>query len=300
MQPGGGVCYSIELAWGRWRRWYLRHFRPGYVRRMAGLRRGDCTGAPHQVLDPRDLKYCRNVCRCEWDKADDPFAWRDKIPFARWGLAELQLMGWPLLALTVFFAWYWWYVAPVFGALLAVIVWFFRDPPRRVPPEPGLLVSPADGKVVEVTRVERDEFVGGPAVRIGIFLSLVNVHLNRAPEAARVISLQYHPGEFLSALDPESAVRNENMWIGLEEETPPYRRMALRQIAGRVARRIVCPLRPGDVLARGEKIGMIKLGSRTEMILPDDPGLHVEVSVGQRVKAGTTVVARREPSKEVI
>ena len=301
VQPGGGVCYSIELAWGRWRRWYLKHFRPGYVRRMAALRRGDCTGAPHEVLDPRDLKYCRNLCQCQWDKADDPFAWRDRIPFARWGLAELQLMGWPLLCLTVFFAWYGWYVAPVFGfpvalvfgALLALVVWFFRDPPRRIPQEPGLLVSPADGKVVEVTRLDRDEFIGGPAVRIGIFLSIFSVHLNRAPAAARVISLRYQPGDFISALDPECAVRNENIWIGLEEETAPHRRMVVRQIAGAVARRIVCPLRPGDVLARGEKIGMIKLGSRTELILPDEPDLRIEVKPGDRVRAGRSVVARR-------
>jgi phosphatidylserine decarboxylase len=260
---------------------------------MAALRHGDCAGAPHDVLDPRDLKYCRNLCQCGWDRKDDPFAWREHIPFARWGLAELQLMGWPLLCLTVFFAWYWWYVAPVPAILLALVVWFFRDPPRRIPEEPGLLVSPADGKVVEITRLERDEFIGGPAVRVGIFLSILNVHLNRAPEAARVIALRYHPGEFVSALDPRSAECNENMWIGLEEEAPPYRRMVVRQIAGAVARRIVCPLRPGDALARGQKIGMIKLGSRTELIVPEEPELRMEVKLGDRVRAGASVVARR-------
>ncbi len=104
VQPGGGVCYRIELAWGRWRRWWLKQFRPGYVRRMAALRRGDPAGAPHEILDPRDLKYCRNRCACDWDPADDPFRWRDRLPFARWGLAELQLMGWPLLALTILLA----------------------------------------------------------------------------------------------------------------------------------------------------------------------------------------------------
>ena len=73
VQPGGGLCYRIELAWGRWRRWWLKRFRPGYVRRMAALRRGDPAGAPHEILDPRDLKYCRNRCNCDWDPADDPF-----------------------------------------------------------------------------------------------------------------------------------------------------------------------------------------------------------------------------------
>ena len=86
VQPGGGVCYQIELAWGRLRRWYLRTFRPGYVRRMAALRRGATAGAPHEILDPRDLKYCRNRCECDWDAADDPFRWRDgcRLPAGDW------------------------------------------------------------------------------------------------------------------------------------------------------------------------------------------------------------------------
>lgn len=292
VQPGGGVCYRLELAWGNWRRWYLKRFRPGYVRRMAELRQGDCQGAPHEILDPRDLKYCRNLCSCDWEPEHDPFLWREKIPFARWGLAELQIMGWPLLGLTLLLGYFFWYLAVVPAVLLALVVYFFRDPPRRIPAGPGLVVSPADGLVSEITRLEHDEFVGGPAVRIGIFLSIFNVHLNRSPSDARVIALRYSPGEFLNALDPASALRNENMWIGLEEDVPPYRRMVVRQIAGAIARRIVCPLRPGENLARGEKIGMIKLGSRTELILPDCEGLKVEVEVGRRVKAGSTLMAR--------
>ena len=286
------MCYRLELAWGHWRRWYLKRFRPGYVRRMAELRQGDCQGAPHEILDPRDLKYCRNLCSCDWDPEHDPFRWRESVPFARWGLAELQLMGAPLLAATLLLGYFFWYLAPIPGVLLALVIYFFRDPPRRIPAGPGLIVSPADGKIAEITRLEHDEFVGGPAVRIGIFLSIFNVHLNRSPADARVIALRYSPGEFLNALDPASALRNENMWIGLEEDVPPYRRMVVRQIAGAIARRIVCPLRPGENLARGEKIGMIKLGSRTELILPDGEGLKVEVEVGRRVKAGSTLMAR--------
>ncbi len=299
VQPGGGVCYRIELAWGRWRRWWLRRLRPGYVRRMAELRRGgDPDGAPHEILDPRDLKYCRNRCRCDWDPADDPFGWRERLPLARWGLAELQLMGWPLLALTAWLAigpaGYLKYIAVAPGVVLLLIVYFFRDPPRRVPPEPGLLVSPADGKIAEVTHLDHDEFIGGKAVRIGIFLSIFNVHLNRSPAQARVIALRYSPGEFLNALNPQSAIRNENTWIGLEEEAPPHRKLVVRQISGAIARRIVCSLRPGEVVARGHKFGMIKLGSRTELILPATDDLKIEVEVGRRVKAGRSVLARYE------
>ena len=196
-------------------------------------------------------------------------------------------MGWPLAAAMVAAGYFHWWLAILPAVPLALIVYFFRDPPRRIPQEPGLIVSPADGTIAEVTRVEHDEFIGGPAVRIGIFLSIFNVHINRAPLACRAVALRYSPGEFLNALRPESAVRNENMWIGLEEESPPHRRLAVRQISGAIARRIVCDLRPGEALQRGEKFGMIKLGSRTELILPDVEGLSVDAAVGRRVRAGS-------------
>jgi phosphatidylserine decarboxylase len=293
VQPGGGVCYSLELAWGSVRRWYLRTFRRGYVARMAELRHGDATGAPHEILDPRDLKYCRNLCTAAWKEQDDPFAWRERIPFARWGLAELQLMGYPLLAGTVAVAMtrYWPLAVPL-AVVLFLIVYFFRDPPRRIPQGPGLMVSPADGKVVEILEMPHDEFIGGPAVRIGLFLSIFNVHLNRVPCDSRVLSLRYSPGKFLSALRPESARENEAMWIGLEDTGPSRRRLVVRQIAGQFARRIVCGLRPGEELPRGKQFGMIKLGSRTELILPATAGLEIVTKLGERVAAGSSVLAR--------
>lgn len=291
VQPGGGACYRIELAWGRLRRWYLRTFRPGYVRRMAALRHGSTEGAPHPILDPRDLKYCRNVCDCDWDERDDPFHWRERLPFARWGLAELQLMSYPLIAMAVLGGWFHWLLAVPPLVVCGLVIWFFRDPPRRVPSESGLLVSPADGVIAEITRLEHDEFIGGPAVRIGIFLSIFNVHINRSPAAARVLRLRYFPGQFLNALNPESTLRNENLWIGLEEFEPPHRRLVVRQIAGLFARRIVCNLRSDECIARGHKFGMIKLGSRTELICPDDPSLEIRVLPGEKVKAGSTILA---------
>ncbi|MGD0515946.1 MAG: phosphatidylserine decarboxylase [Thermoguttaceae bacterium] len=292
VQPGGGVCYRIELAWGVWRRWWLKRFRGNYVRRMAQLRRGSCDAAPHEILDPRDLKYCRNACQCDWDKADDPFRWRDRLPFARWGLAEMQIFGWPLLALTILAAVYVWYLAFVPGILFFLVVYFFRDPQRRVPAGQGVIVSPADGKITEVAYLDHEEFIGGPAVRISIFLSIFNVHLNRAPVESRVISLRYAPGGFMSATRPESAISNENTWIGWEEESPPHRRLIVRQISGAIARRIVCDLRPGEVLARGQKFGMIKFGSRTDLILPHTQELKLEIEVGDRVKAGITMMGK--------
>ncbi len=301
VQPGGGWVYRLELAWGRLRRWYLRHFRPGYVKRMAQLRQGSCQGAPHEVLDPRDLKYICNRCDCHWPPEHDPFRWRERLPFARWGLAELQVFSYPLLAAGAGLLWLggpWAWGAVVPWGLAGLVISFFRDPPRRVPAEPGVVVSPADGKVVVLEELEQHEWIGGPAVKIGIFLSIFNVHLNRSPEKMRCIALEYSPGEFRNALDPRSADVNESMTLLLESPQEPYRRMVVRQICGAIARRIVCAVRPGQVLERGEKFGMIKLGSRTELLLPREPGLQVLVKLGQRVQAGSTPVARYEEGED--
>ncbi len=293
VQPGGGRCYEIELAWGRLRRWYLKTFRSGYVERMAASRRGDTEGAPHEILDPRDLKYCCNLCTAHWSPEDDPFRWRESIPFARWGLAELQLMGWPLLFVTVLLwtfcgPWRWLAIAPAIA--LGLVVYFFRDPTRVIPSDPNAIVSPADGTIAEVTEVDHYDFLDGPAVRIGIFLSIFNVHVNRAPRRACVVDMHYKPGEFLNAMNPESALRNEFLWIGLAEVDAPHRKLAVRAISGLIARRIVCVLKPGQEVRRGEKFGMIKLGSRTELILPRD-SVRIDVEVGQKVQAGSSVLA---------
>ena len=294
MQPGGGACYAIELAWGRLRRAYLKRLRPGYVRRMAERRRGDATGAPHEVLDPRDLKFCSNQCTANWAPEDDPFRWRDHLPFVRWGLAELQIGGWPLLALTVGLAalpqpWCWTASIPAI-----VLVWwasFFRNPARNIPDAADTIVAPADGKVTDVTEIAHYDFLGGPAVSVGIFLSIFNVHINRAPRAGRVVHMHYKPGEFLDARHAESSIRNEFLWIGFEDAQRPGLKFAVRQISGLLARRIVCALRPGQSVSRGEKFGMIKLGSRTELILPRD-AVTIDVKVGQTVQAGSTVMGR--------
>ncbi|MCH2115548.1 MAG: phosphatidylserine decarboxylase [Pirellulales bacterium] len=294
VQPGGGRCYQIELAWGRMRRWYLKRFRSGYVRRMAELRRGSADGAPHEILDPRDLKYCCNLCTAFWELQDDPFRWRERLPFARWGLAELQLFGWPLLLMTIGLCvsgglWRWLSLVP--AVLLGLVAYFFRDPARVVPQDVNAIVAPADGTIAEVTEVDHYDFFDGPAIRIGIFLSIFNVHVNRAPRQARVVDMHYKPGEFLNAMNPESALRNEFMWIGLEEIKDPRHKLAVRAISGLIARRIVCVLKLGQTVQRGEKFGMIKLGSRTELILPKH-AVAVQAFVGQKIKAGSSILAR--------
>lgn len=305
IQPGGGIIIHLEMAWGYWRRWWLKTFRKGYVARMQALRKGDVNGCPHEVLDPRDLKYYWNQPNYWWEPQFDPFTYRDNLPFARAGLAELLVFSvmffGPAIGLATYLltsglsgtlSYILWLVVVALGLVGTEVVWFFRNPSRVIPSEPGLVVSPADGKVVLIEEIEHDPDIGGPAVLIGIFLSIFNVHINRTPVAARVLGLRYKPGKYLNALRPESARENEQVAIIVEENAAPHRVMVMRQITGAIARRIVCWLKPGDELARGEQIGMIKLGSRTELLLPREAGLEIVTKVGEHVKAGSTIMAR--------
>lgn len=309
IQPGGGWIIHLEMAWGALRRLYLKTFRRGYVSRMRELRQGDFNGCPHEVLDPRDLKFHQNQGGYFWKREDDPFTWRDNLPFAREGLAELIVFSIitfggaaaiaavaSMLRLGGIGAIVAWLAATALTVIGILIVWFFRNPKRPIPTEPGLVVSPADGKIVLIEEIEYDEFIGGPAVLIGIFLSIFNVHINRSPSAGRVIGLRYKPGKYLNALRPESARENEQLAVRMECADNPNRRMIVRQITGAIARRIVCRLKPGDTMDRGEIFGMIKLGSRTELVMPRKPGLLIKTKLGDKVKAGESVLAAYEIS----
>jgi phosphatidylserine decarboxylase len=261
---------------------------------MAALRRGDQNVCPFEVLDPRDVKFYRNLGGYYWESDDDPFAWRAQLPFARVGLAELWLISGSFFAVAAGLVWLYWPLAAIPAALGLCIVWFFRNPARSVPQGAGFVVAPADGKVVAIEELEYDEYIGGPALLVGIFLSVFNVHINRVPVAARIIGLTYRRGKFLNAMLPESARENERLTVRIEENAAPYRRMIVRQIAGLIARRIVCWVKPGDELAAGQQFGMIKLGSRTELVIPRDSTLRLAAKLGDTVKAGASILARYE------
>ena len=186
----------------------------------------------------------------------------------------------------------WWFspwlaLAP--GALTVFLLSFYRDPPRRTPADPRLLVAPADGQVVAISRLPAAE--GDPAqLSIMIFLSVLNVHVNRAPCAGRVCDIVYRPGKFLNALKEASSAENEANTISLAPAPPIPGPVQVRQIAGVLARRIVCATQIGAELGRGERYGMIKLGSRTELIVPDDPQWRVRTSIGDAVRGGRTIL----------
>lgn len=187
-----------------------------------------------------------------------------------------------------------WLVELVLLALLVWVLLFFRDPQRPVPQDETLLLAPADGTVTDIEGVDRDEFVGGPALRIGIFLSIFNVHINRAPCRAKVEAVSYRKGRYRNAMSPLSGQVNESNSLVLVRTGQPGARLIVRQVSGAIARRIVCAARVGQELAAGEKFGMIKFGSRTELYVPASEKTRCLVRVGDKVRAGVTAVVRYE------
>lgn len=177
-------------------------------------------------------------------------------------------------------------IGGVFGALTLFCVWFFRDPRRSVPQTEGALVSPADGKIVDISRTEEGRFLNKPAIKISIFLNVFNVHINRVPVAGKVIGIFYNAGRFFAANVPKASLENEQNAVVME--TPTGKRVVCIQIAGLIARRIVCWIKEGSVLNRGERFGLIRFGSRVDLFLPIET--EIRVSMGQKVRGGETIL----------
>ena len=188
-------------------------------------------------------------------------------------------------------------IAWLFWPLLALTLWsvyFFRDPPRGVPQEEGLLIAPADGLVQMVTEAVPPVELGlgdQPLTRVSIFLSVFDVHINRAPCAGTIDTMAYRSGKFLNAAAEKASEDNERMAIAFRRADG--RLIGCVQIAGWVARRIVCYVKPGQAVATGERFGHIRFGSRTDLYLP--PGARLLVAAGQRMIGGETVMAELDP-----
>lgn len=199
---------------------------------------------------------------------------------ARWILALLAL-----LALAAAFVSWW--LTLLFVALIGYTLAFFRDPERLVPAAIDAVVAPADGVVADIMEIEEPEVLHANARRVGIFLSVFDVHTNRAPIEGRVIYRQHHEGLCLDARSPECSGKNEALTWAFEN---PRATLVVRQLTGAIARRIVGWSQVGDDVKKGERFGMIRFGSRTEVYLPIEA--TVLVKVGDRVKGGATIVAR--------
>ena len=180
----------------------------------------------------------------------------------------------------------------ILAILLVFVLAFFRDPYRLAPSDSDILLASADGRIADIEQVNETEHIGGPALRIGIFLSIFDTHINRAPCEVKVVQINYKKGKFKDARDRSAGKVNESNDLKLVRTNEPADNLIVRQISGAIARRIVCKAKAGDMLAGGEKFGMIKFGSRTELYVPMRDDVECMVRVGDKVKAGLTVLAR--------
>ena len=215
------------------------------------------------------------------------------MPIAREGFREIALATVVLGLFAWGAAWVYWPLAIPFALVWVWVLSFFRDPTRRGTFERGELCSPADGTVTEITPLDDYEPLGGPAIRIGMFLSLFNVHVNRSPCSGAVRSLSYRAGEYLDARHPESGKRNESNTLVIDPDGAMPGPIEVRQVAGFVARRIICHALENQHLTIGERFGLIKFGSRTELVIPQRNGTEILVKLGDQVRAGLTVMARQ-------
>ncbi|MBL0715335.1 MAG: phosphatidylserine decarboxylase family protein [Desulfosarcina sp.] len=216
------------------------------------------------------------------------FTWPDPPSQTAYPIAR---PGWPLIGAALFAT----FVLALLGlkgpavlmlVISACICGFFRDPDRAVPTAEGCVVSPADGKIIFCEKVTDTDYYEGACLKVGIFMSVFNVHVNRMVHAGKISDLAYHPGKFFSANRDKASRENEHNVLFLD--TPAGDRLVVVQIAGLIARRIICGVRPGTDLDRGQRFGMICFGSRLDVYLP--PGFRLKARVGQKVRAGTSIL----------
>ena len=216
---------------------------------------------------------------------------QNRWPIAREGLPFLI----PSAILTLFFAGMGWTVLTIPGILLTLfIAYFFRNPKRKIPSLKNIILSPADGTIIHVGECEEDRFLKHRALKVSIFMSPFDVHINRAPASGKILQTSYHPGRFLVASRDKASLLNEQN--ALVMETEDRFKILLVQIAGFVARRIVCYAKAGDLLNKGEIFGMIRFGSRVDLYLPID--VQPIVRVGQHIKGGESIIGYRHEEKK--
>lgn len=211
---------------------------------------------------------------------------KNQWPVAREGFPFLI----PSALLTLFCGAVGWKVLTISGILLTLfIAFFFRNPKRKIPSFQNIILSPADGRIIQVAECEEDRFLKQRSLKVSIFMSLFDVHINRSPATGKVLETSYHPGRFLVASREKSSLLNEQNAFILETEDRA--KILLIQIAGFVARRIVCYTKAGDILRKGEIFGMIRFGSRIDLYLPTD--VRPIIRVGQHVKGGESIIGYR-------
>ncbi|GBD25006.1 Phosphatidylserine decarboxylase proenzyme [bacterium HR30] len=208
------------------------------------------------------------------------------LPLARDGVPHIVAAFLFAVVLAIFYG----LPGALTGAVVfALVVNFFRDPDRVPPNDPQAVVAPADGKVIQVAEVHEPRFFSAPATRVSIFMSPLDVHVNRVPWSGRVLDVRYNPGKFLRAFADKASLDNEQTAVHLADSQG--RELWVVQIAGFLARRIICRVQPGETVHRGQRYGMILFGSRADLYFPAGT-VDVLVQVGERTRAGETIVAR--------
>jgi phosphatidylserine decarboxylase len=215
------------------------------------------------------------------------------MKFSRHGLREMTVGTLLLVVVAGALGWVWW---PLAFLPLPVLIWlfaFFRDPERKVPADPNIMVSPSDGTVSDIKEIAFQPELGGPCVRVGMFLSIFSVHGNRAPCDGKVTAITYKEGKFLNALSHDMcSEHNESNTIVMADQVTGVPVCIVKQIAGAIARRIISGPAVGEVVHRGDRIGFIKFGSRTELFIPLALAPQILVKVGDKPKGGSTIIAR--------
>ena len=224
-----------------------------------------------------------------------------RIPLTKYGWPQVAVF--PVVIITamiiclltasrVFPTWAIYLTEAVLAVVLVWVLTFFRDPYRTVPQDKNLLLSPADGRITDIETVEQDSFIGQTAIRIGIFLNIFDVHINRCPCNAKVDKITYKKGRYKNAANPQSGRVNESNNLWLTRTDSPNDKLIIRQISGAIARRIVCEASEGRELTGGQKFGMITFGSRTELYVPVRENTKILVKIDDKVKAGLTPIVK--------
>ena len=204
-----------------------------------------------------------------------------RIPIAKDGYMFIL----PLAVLTgIFWALSWFWVTGLFVGLFLFVTWFFRDPERSIPEDPNAIVSPGDGKIVEIIS-EKDPLLDEAYTRVSIFLNVFNVHVNRVPISGKIQATRYNPGKFFNAASHKASLDNEQSAILLNNG---HVTILVKQIAGLIARRIVCWAKEGDEYQRGQRFGLIRFGSRVDIFLPE--GTDIKVEIGDIVSGGSSII----------
>ena len=206
-----------------------------------------------------------------------------QYPISRDGWLYLVILA--VIMGLAYWVWPWLVILP--GILFLFVLFFFRNPNRAIPPDELSLVSPADGVVMDVERVFEDQFLNGESIRVRIFLSIFNVHVNRSPMAGEVVFRAYRPGKMIPAFKSHASELNEKNYVGIRNQ---HLQILVTQVTGFIARRIVCWVNKGDNVTKGKRFGLIKFGSCTEIFVPTD--VEIKISPGDKVRGGVSIIGR--------